>query len=120
MAPKKNNAVTEAAITAASNKAVAEGEKVRKSFAKALKEQPYEPVQVSPLYMPYFGRVMTVTINGASIAIPCDGKTYNVPKAFADEIRIRIFRQDELMMKKRKLGDVTSNFESSPGALHIF
>lgn len=112
--------VTEAAITAASNKAVAEGEKERKSFAKSLRDQDYVPIQVSPLYRPYFGRVMTVTINGASVAIPCDGKTYKVPATFAEEIKVRIYRQDKLFAKKQRLSDVTNNLESSPGELRIF
>lgn len=120
MASKKQEVVSEAAVTAASNKAVAAGEKERKSFAKSLKEQEYVPVQVSPLYRPYFGRVMTVTINGASIAIPVDGKTYKVPATFAEEIKVRIYRQDQLFAKKRKLSDVTNNIESSPGELRIF
>jgi hypothetical protein len=117
---KKTEVVTEAAVTAASNKAVADGEKTRKAFAKSLKDQEYVPIQVSPLYRPYFGRVMTVTINGASIAIPCDGKTYKVPATFAEEIKIRIYRQDQLFAKKRRLSDVANNVESSPGELRIF
>lgn len=112
--------VTEAQVTAASNKAVAQAEKERKELAKSLKKQEYVPVQVSPLYRPYFGRVMTVTINGASIAIPCDGKTYKVPKTYAEEIKVRIYRQDQLFAKKRKLSDVTNNLEASPGELQIF
>ena len=121
MAKKKEDAVvTEAAISAESNKAVAEGEKERKQLAKSMKEQDLVPVQVSPLYKPYFGRTMAVTINGASVYIPCDGKTYKVPKLFANEIKVRIANQDELFNKRRRLGDVSNNFESSPGELRIF
>lgn len=112
--------VTEAQVTAASNKAVAQAEKERKELAKSLKKQEYVPVQVSPLYRPYFGRVMTVTINGASIAIPCDGRTYKVPRTYAEEIKVRIYRQDQLFAKKRRLSDVTNNLEASPGELQIF
>ena len=117
---KKNDAVTEAEITVASNKAVAEGEKERKQFAKSMREQETVSISISPLYRPYFGRTMAVTINGASVYIPCDGKTYKVPKMFADEIKVRISNQDELFAKKRKLSDIASNFESSPGELRIF
>lgn len=117
---KKNDAAIEAEATAASNKAVAEGEKDRKQFARSLREQELVPIAVSPLYRPYFGRTMAVTINGASVYIPCDGKTYKVPKAFADEIKVRISNQDELFAKKRRLSDVSNNFEASPGELHIF
>ena len=112
--------VTKAQAEAASNKAVAAAEKERKELAKSLKKQEYVPVQVSPLYRPYFGKVMTVTINGASIAIPCDGKTYKVPKTYAEEIKVRMFKQDELFAKKKRLSDVTNNLEASPGELQIF
>jgi hypothetical protein len=120
MAPRESRAVNMAALSAATNKAVAEGEKRRKEYIRALKEQKYEAVSISPLYIPYFGRIMTVTINGASIAIPCDGRTYKIPAAFAEEVKCRIYRQDELFTKKRKLSDVTNNLEASPGELHIF
>ena len=117
---KKNTAAIEAEITAASNKAVAEGEKERKQLARSMKEQELVPVSVSPLYRPYFGRTMAVTINGTSVYIPCDGKTYKVPKIFANEIKVRISNQDDLFAKKRRLSDVSRNFETSPGELRIF
>lgn len=116
----KSNAVFEAEITASSNKAVAEGEKERRLLAQAMKKQEKVPVSVSPLYRPYFGRTMPVTINGTSIYVPCDGKTYMVPRMFADEIKVRISNQDELFAKKRRLSDVSNNFEASPGELRIF
>ena len=112
--------VTEAEITASSNKAVAEGEKERKMLARSMRQQEKVAVSISPLYRPYFGRTMPVTINGASVYVPCDGKTYMVPKVFADEIAVRISNQDDLIAKKRRLGDVSNNFETSPGELQIF
>lgn len=103
-----------------SDAAVASAERDRKALARTFKEQEKEPVQISPLYRPYFGRVMTVTINGVSVAIPCDGKTYYVPKTFAEEAKVRIFRRDRLIQKKNRLGDVKNNFETSPGELNLF
>lgn len=111
---------SEAAITAESNKAVAEKEQERKQLAKSFRQQDKVPVQISPLYQPYFGKVHTVTINGISVAVPCNGKTYMVPKVFAEEIKIRIFKQDQLIQKKNRLGDVSKNFENSPGELNLF
>lgn len=118
MAKKGGN--SEAAITAESNKAVAEKEQERKQLAKSFRNQDKVPVQISPLYQPYFGKVHTVTINGISVAIPCDGKTYMVPKTFAEEVKIRIYKQDKLIQKKNRLGDVSNNFEKSPGELNLF
>ena len=116
MAKKK----TEETVVAMSDKAVAEGERDRKALAREFKKQDKVPVQISPLYRPYFGRVMTVTINGVSVAIPCDGKTYFVPASFAEEVHVRIFKRDRLIQKKNRLGDVQKNFESSPGELNLF
>ncbi len=116
MATKKS----EAKAVRESDVAVANAERDRKALAKSFKEQEKVPVQISPLYRPYFGRVMTVTINGVSVAIPCDGKTYYVPKTFAEEAKVRIFKRDRLIQKKNRLGDVSNNFETSPGELNLF
>ena len=116
MATKKS----EAKAVRESDVAVANAERDRKALAKSFKEQEKVPVQISPLYRPYFGRVMTVTINGVSVAIPCDGKTYYVPKTFAEEAKVRIFKRDRLIQKKNSLGDVSNNFETSPGELNLF
>ena len=64
---RKNEAVSEAAINAASNKAVAEGERARKQFAKSLKEQEYVPVQISPLYELYQSKADTRRLSSLSI-----------------------------------------------------
>ena len=117
---KAKEAITEAAIMAESNRDVNEAEKARKALARMFKNQPKQSVSISPLYKPYFGNVMTVTINGTSIAIPCDGRSYEVPVSFAEEIMIRISNQDELIQKQRRLGDVQRNFEASPGELQLF
>lgn len=120
MAKAHEDKVMEATAMADSNKAVAEGERARRELAKVFKGQKKVPVSIPPLYKPYFGRVMTVFLNGVSIAIPCDGKTYEVPASFAEEIQIRIDNQNELIQKKSKLSDVSNNFETSPGALNLF
>lgn len=116
MATKKSEAV----IVRESDTAVANAERERKALARSFKEQEKVPVQISPLYRPYFGRVMTVTINGVSVAVPCDGKTYMIPKTFAEEVKVRIFKRDRLIQKKNRLGDVQNNFEASPGELNLF
>lgn len=119
MATKKDTVKDEQRVLSESNVAVAEGEKIRKQVAKQFKKQELVPVTIPPLYKPYFGRVMTITLQGTSVHIPCDGKTYRVPKSFAHEIMIRLDNQNELIEKKNRLGDVRNNFESSPGALEL-
>ena len=120
MATRNKEVVSESAAIAASNIDVHEKEKERKALAKSFRQQDKVPIQISPLYRPYFGRVHTVTINGISVAIPCDGKTYMVPASFAEEVKVRIYKQDQLIQKKNRLGDVRNNFEASPGELNLF
>lgn len=117
---KENEVISEAGIHKESDMAVAKSERERKALAKAFKAQKKKVVQISPLYRPYFGRVMTVTLNGISVAVPCDGKSYEIPESFAEEVRVRIYKQDRLIQKKNRLGDVQRNFESSPGELNLF
>ena len=117
MADKKN---TEAEIIKESNVNVTKAEAGRRALGEKFRNEEKVPVSISPLYKPYFGKVMTVTINGISCAVPVDGKTYTIPKSFAEEVNVRKFRQDELMEKAKKLSDVQNNFESSPGELALF
>ena len=99
---------------------VMEAERGRRSLGKKFREEERVSVSIPPLYKPYFGKVMTVSINGISCAIPVDGKTYQVPKSFAEEAQIRMFRQNEMLEKQKALSDVQNNFETSPGELALF
>lgn len=115
-----NTKKIEASIEAESNKNVASAERERKLLAQCFKKQ--EPISVSipPLYKPYFGKIMTVTIQGVSIAIPVDGRSYKIPESFAEEVKIRISNQNELFEKHNSMSDITGNFESSAGELQLF
>lgn len=115
-----NKNVTEAQIIKESDNNVTKAEAGRRSLGEKFRKEEKVPVSISPLYKPYFGKVMTVSINGISCAVPVDGKTYKVPKSFAEEVNVRKFRQDELMEKTRKMSDVQNNFETSPGELALF
>lgn len=115
-----NKKTEEAMIVKESDKNVAKAETSRRKLGEVFKNEEKVPVSISPLYKPYFGNVMTVSINGVSCAVPVDGKTYKVPKSFAEEVNIRKYRQDVLMEKSKKLSDVQNNFESSPGELALF
>lgn len=115
-----NKTAAEAQIVKESDVNVAKAEAGRRKLGEKFRKEEKVAVSISPLYKPYFGKVMTVTINGISCAVPVDGKTYLVPKSFAEEVNIRKFRQDELMEKAKKLSDVQNNFESSPGELALF
>lgn len=102
------------------DKSLAAAEMKRKTLAQRYKNEEKVSVAVSPLYKPYFGKVMTVTINGISCAIPVDGKAYSLPKTFAKEVEARMYKQDRLIEKKKGMSNVQNNFESSPGELTLF
>ena len=115
-----NKKLTEAQVVEESNRNVAKFEKGRRGLSEKFKKEEKVSVAIPPLYKPYFGKVMTISINGISCAIPVDGKTYTVPKSFAEEAKVRMFRQNEMLEKQRKLSDVQNNIESSPGELALF
>lgn len=121
MANKKNaEVIEEATVVKESDKNVAKAEYNRRKLGDKFKKEEKVSITIPPLYKPYFGKVMTVSINGISCAIPVDGKAYKVPKSFAEEANIRMYRQNELMEKATRLGDVQNNFETSPGELALF
>ena len=114
------NKKAEAEIEKTTQQSVGQAEIKRRTLAAYYQKEDKIPVSISPLYKPYFGKVMTVTINGISCAVPVDGKTYKIPKTFAQEVEARKLKQDELLEKQKGMGNVQNNFESSPGELTLF
>lgn len=92
----------------------------RKALVKEYRTEDKVPMYLSPMYQPYLGRTMTVSINGISIFFAVDGSTQMVPKTFADEITSRRINIDSILNKQGKMSDVVNNHESSPGELKIF
>ncbi len=95
-------------------------ESLRKKLLKTYKEEPKVPVYLSPLYQPYFGKVMRVMINGISIFIKVDGTEHMIPKTFADEIHARRMRIDESLARQRRMSNVSANGEGAPGEIELF
>lgn len=77
------------------------------------------PVYMSPMYAPYLGNVMNVTLNGITIFFPIDGSTHLVPQSFADIIEERRVMVDATIAKKKRLADIQANKESTPGELEL-
>ena len=78
------------------------------------------PVTISPMYAPYFGEIMEVSINGIYLSIPCDGKSYNIPETFASEVNARIMAVDESQRRADRMADVAKNHEDSQGDIQYF
>ena len=92
----------------------------RRELVHFYKSQDKVAVSISPLYKPYFGSSMTVSVNGIAIIIPCDGKTYMIPKTHAAEALGRIYKTDQIIEKKKRMRDVPGNFERNPGDITFF
>ena len=111
---------SEAAVEAEAIKLELSANLVRRQIAKEFKEQEREHIQIPPLYKPYFGKILPIMIQGIEVAIPVDGKAYEVPRVFADRARILMANQDEMIQKGERAANFQNNIESSPGELTLF
>ena len=103
-----------------SNQTLLQKDHARKALAEVYRREPKKSVMVAPMYAAYFGKVMHVMINGISIAVPCDGRPYDIPKTFAGEVFRRINAINDQQSKAKRYSDVNSNIEGAPGELALF
>lgn len=96
-----------------------DGERRKQELFREYSKEQTVPRNMSPMYQPYFGAVMTCSINGITIFFPLDGKTHYVPKSFATLIDERRMKIDALLNKQAKMADISANAESSPGELKL-
>lgn len=89
----------------------------RLAVVKKYQNEPQREVIIAPSYAKYWGKVMTVTINGAQIAVPCNGKPIKVPETYACEIDRRRQEADRIEQLSMNLADVQHNQDhaDSPG-----
>lgn len=109
-----------AAVARASEQSLQAVEMKRRSLLKTYKSEEKLPVTISPLYKPYFGASMTVSVNGISVIVPCDGKVYQIPKTHAVEAMGRIEKINLMLDRGKKLKDISSNVENTPGEIKFF
>jgi hypothetical protein len=102
------------------NRSLLAKDTARKKLAYRYNKQPKLSVMVAPMYAAYFGKVMHVMLNGISIAVPCDGMPYSIPKAFAEEVHRRLRAVNEAELKSKRFADVASNVEKAPGELALY
>lgn len=102
------------------NQTILQKDHARKALAEVYKKEPKKSVMVAPMYAPYFGKVMHIMINGISIAVPCDGRPYDIPETFAGEVFRRINAINNQQRKAKRYSDVNSNIEGAPGELALF
>lgn len=102
------------------NQTLLQKDHARKKLAEVYRQEPKESVMIAPMYAPYFGKVMHVMVNGISIAVPCDGRPYDVPRTFASEVLRRINAINDQQSKAKRYSDVHANIEGAPGELALF
>lgn len=102
------------------NHSLLKKDQARKALVNVYKAEPKISVMVAPMYADYFGKVMHVMINGISIAVPCNGKPYDIPETFAAEVFRRLRAINEQQQRQKRYSDVASNVESAPGELALF
>lgn len=103
------------------NREIAKASARRKELIKYYKGEKKVITYLSPMYRPYFGNVMTVTINGISIRFPVDGSKQEIPATFADEIERRRRNIDNIEKKQKRMAAVRENEDKgSIGSLSLF
>ena len=90
---------------------VAIAQKRQRQLADYYKGQDKVVVQISPMYKPYFGNSMEISLNGIPIYVPCDNKRYEIPKSYAMEVNGRIRRVDAQINRESRMSDVRKNFD---------
>ena len=103
------------------NREIAQASARRKELIKYYKGEKKVVTYLSPMYRPYFGNVMTVTIIGVSIRFPVDGSKQEIPATFADEIERRRRNIDNIEKKQKRMAAVRENEDKgSIGSLSLF
>lgn len=96
---------------------MAENERKTAELYQQFKKEDTVSVMLAPMYQPYFGEVMTVTINTLSIFVPVNGRSFQIPKSYACIVHERRRRVDDHLMMTQRMADVQSNFERQAGEL---
>ena len=112
---KEKQSGSVAAMTAENNQSVNALEKKRFSLVEKYKAEKKYKVKGAPAYQAHFGSVMSIIINGVLIAVPLDGRSYEIPESFAQVFNSRIRQIDNMALQQSALADVANNIESMPG-----
>lgn len=67
---------------------------------KMFNNEPRESVSIAVPYGKLTGGFIKISINGQGLALPCDGKTYEVPKSFKEAIIERLKNLDMIDSQK--------------------
>lgn len=91
----------------------------RKKLLDAFTKEGSVHVTVSPFYKPYLGTTVMVSIQGITVWVPANGRTYKIPKSFAAVLHEAIAAVDTRVQKIQRMSNVAQNFESTVGELRF-
>lgn len=92
-------------------------------FLERVRSEKKVPVSVAPQYAAEFSNNMRVTINGISIFVPINGKTYMVPETFAAEVQRRVAKVNVKLNRFKKKNGMTNDViieEKSIGEIKLY
>ena len=93
----------------------------RRQIHKLFLKERKVPVSLAPAYRAHMGKMATISINALTIAVPVNGRTYEIPESFATELHRRRLAIDEIELKKEAMANIHDNFDGrSPGTLKLF
>lgn len=107
-------------VAKSSNADVSVKDARRKSLVAEYNSEPKKLVVIAPAYRPEFGNNMHVSLNGISMAIPCNGRPYSIAESFAAVVQERLRACNDQMNRKKQLADIPGNRESTPGELRFY
>lgn len=92
----------------------------RKLLGRVYENEPKKSVMIAPMYSAHFGKNMHVSLNGISIAVPCDGKPYSIPESFAAVVQERLRAVNDQQAKQKRFANIAANHERAPGELALY
>lgn len=92
-------------------------DKKRQSLVQSYRKEKKVPVSIQPMYAAYFGSVANISVNGISVFVPCDGRSYSINATHAAELHETLGRINATIQRQNKMASVQGNHESSPGEL---
>lgn len=91
----------------------------RLRLAEKYRTEKKVPVSIAPSYAARLGRVANIIVNGCSVCVPCDGRTYEIPKTFAASLKRKLRNVDILEARGKALSNIANNVESFAGQLRF-
>lgn len=91
----------------------------KKKLGTYYMNEPKKPVSIAPFYAARLGRIAPFTINGITVCVPCDGRTYNIPESFAALVKTKLRNIDILEARGKNLSNISNNVEKFAGQLRF-